>query len=167
MPRFQNAHPSVESRVVLPTKVGNQYVLAGARSDDAAVEPEFPHPKATVDARPGVQQAAYETYWFDPNAVGPSPETIYYQVNPAPTKTTTGTAYTQQIYYRFTVGTGSAIQTYQYKKTIYWLKGVEGTTPDEPWLASSDEYGDIYRVDFDSNLLVDKYGTTKAMEPVI
>lgn len=167
MPRFNDPHETIETLVVMGKRVGSQYIYEGAQSRAGLEEPEAPHAKATVDARPYVQKAAYKTYWYDPDKVGRSPETIYYTVNPAPTKTTPGTDYSQVLYYRFTVGIGTAQKTYQYKRTVYWLKDVEGTSPDEPWLASSDITDEIYFVNNVTNQLVAQNGQTKPMEPVI
>jgi len=146
MAKFENPFETIETRLVIPTKSGNQFTYVGAESQAGLVEPENAHPKSTVDARPYVQKAAYKTYWWDPNQLGRSAETIYYVVNQAPTKQTPGTKYTQVIYYRFTVGTGSTMKTFQFKKTIYWLKNVEGSSPAEPWFPSSDITDEIYEV---------------------
>jgi hypothetical protein len=167
MPRFEDPLASLETKIIRPVRgVDGRYAYAGIITD-STYQDDAPHHKLTVDARPGMTFASVATYWFDPDSVGRSPETIFFTVNPAPTKTTSGTRYDQILYYRFTVGTGSNQKTYQYKKRLTYLKNVNTATPDQPWVPSSDEDGPLFLVNFQTNQLVDKRGISYIMEPVI
>ena len=167
MPRFEDPLVSLETQIVRPVKgLDGKFAYAGIISDNSYENPA-PHHKLTVDARAHVSIAPVATYWFDPDAVGRSIPTLYYTVNPAPTKSTAGTRYDQVLYFRFTVGIGVNQKTYQYKKRLTYLKDVPTATPDQPWVPSSDFDGDVFFVDSLTNELVDKRGTRFPMEPVI
>lgn len=167
MPRFEAPLPSIETKIVRPVRGSNgRFAYEGAVTDPLFTD-DSPHYKATVDARASMQFAPVVTYWYDPDGVGRSIDTLFYLVNPAPTKTTPGTRYDQVLYYRFTVGTGASQRIYQYKKRLTYLKNAPNSTPDQPWVPSSDEDDPVFLVDNLNNRLVDKRGAFFTMEPII
>jgi hypothetical protein len=135
---------TTNARVRLPIydEIDKKYNVQVDSSDTEQTEIQRPHPEAEVDGRPAIEVETSETYWYDPQGMGITNKELEYDPDGEPTLATPDVRYDRVLYWRFNVGE----KLFEYKETITYLKNVEGSTTDNPWVPTSNIVDEVYGV---------------------